>query len=83
MVNKTKIANVLGIDRKTIGNWEKNRPLLFKIVEEHFANEEKVKDCNDVEYLKEEIFKALDKLPENQVKMYFHLIMAELAKNGH
>lgn len=82
-MNKSEISRVLGIDTKTIYNWEKNRPELYNIVMEHFEGKKEYKDCNNVEFLKEEIFKALDKLPENQVKMYFHLIMAELAKNGH
>ncbi|PCI27267.1 MAG: hypothetical protein COB67_08925 [SAR324 cluster bacterium] len=82
-MKKEEIAKLFNISRQTLNNWEKDKPELFKIIEGHFEKEKEVKDCNDVNYLKDEIFKALDKLPENQVKMYFHLIMAELAKNGH
>lgn len=82
-MTKKEISEILGVDQNTIKNWERSRPNLHKIVMEHFEKEKDTKNCNDVTYLKEEIFKALDKLPENQVKMYFHLIMAELAKNGH
>ena len=83
-----RISEETGKSTSTLYDWkksEKNKKL-YETLEQHIFNldqEKELKNCNDVNYLKEEIFKALDKLPENQVKMYFHLIMAELAKNGH
>lgn len=81
-MNKKEICEILEIDNGTLKNWEKNRPKLHTIVMKHFE-EENHTDLNDIEYLKKEICKAIDKLPETKTKKFYHLMMAELADMGH
>ncbi len=82
-MTKKEISEILGIDQNTIKNWERNRPELHKIVMEHFEEYKIKPDLNNPEYLKEEMIKAIDKLPEHKTKKFFHLMMAELAEMGH
>jgi len=81
-MTKKEISEILGIDQNTLKNWETGRPELHKIVMQHFE-EEKCPDMEDETYLKQEIIKKLDKLPKSQVKIIYHTIMLELAKQGH
>ena len=83
-MKKTDIAKILKVDYKTLSNWEKNRPELYEIVMEHFEDESKkiYPDLNDPKFLKEEMQKAIDKLPNHKVKKFYHLMMAELAEIG-
>jgi len=78
-VTKKEISEILGIDQNTIKNWERNRPQLHKIVMDHFENNPISHDLNDKEYLKNEINKAIDGLPQSKAKKFYHLIMAELS----
>ena len=41
---KKEIAELLGIDRKTLDNWQKNRPFLYQIVSEYFSRQEEKKE---------------------------------------
>ena len=81
-MTKKEICEILKIDNGTLKNWERDRPELHKVVMQHF-NEEKCMDLNNIEYLKREMIKATDKLPENKTKKFFHLMMAELEEMGH
>jgi len=81
-MTKKEISEILGIDQNTIKNWERKRPILHKIVMEHFQEKEKYPDLNNPDYLKQEIIKAIDKLPEQKTKKFYHLMMAELAEMG-
>jgi len=83
MYSKNKIAEILGVDRKTLGNWEKDRPTLYKIVIDHFEKQTERPDLNDIEFIKKEINEAIDKIPKQKAKKFYHLIMAELAEMGH
>ncbi|MDD5212110.1 MAG: helix-turn-helix transcriptional regulator [Sulfuricurvum sp.] len=78
-MTKKEISEILGIDQNTIKNWERNRPQLHKIVMDHFENNPVSHDLNDKEYLKNEINKAIDGLPQSKAKKFYHLIMAELS----
>ncbi|MFA6143796.1 MAG: hypothetical protein WCW84_04775 [Sulfurimonas sp.] len=78
-MTKKEISEILGIDQNTIKNWERNRPELHKIVMSHFENEQVMPDLNDKEFLKKEINKAIDKLPQSRAKKFYHIIMAELS----
>jgi len=83
MITKKEISKILGIDQNTIKNWETNRPALHKIVMEHFEDGNERPDLNNPIYLKNEILKAIEKLPEVKTKKFYHLMMAELAEMGH
>jgi hypothetical protein len=46
---------------------------------DHFENNPVAPDLNDKEYLKKEINKAIDQLPQSRAKKFYHVIMAELS----
>lgn len=81
-MNNTEIADILNVDRNTITNWKKNKPELYKIVKEHFEEEKIIPDLNNPEYLKKEILKAIEELPKNKIKKFYHLIMIEMMELG-
>ena len=81
-MTKKEISQILGIDQNTFKNWERNRPELHKIVMKHFSSDTECPDLNNPKYLKEEMIKAIDKLPEHKTKKFYHLMMAELAEMG-
>ena len=78
-MTKKEISEILGIDQNTIKNWERNRPELHKIVMKHFEENKTYPDLNNPEYLKNEMVKAINKLPEQKIKKFYHLMMAELS----
>lgn len=82
-MKKEDIAKLFNITRQTLNNWEKEKPELYKIINEHFEKNQNCPDINNIEYLKNEMIKAIDKLPEHKTKKFFHLMMAELAEMGH
>lgn len=82
-MNKTEMANMLNMDYKTFRNWEKSRPEVFEIIKKHFENKNEYPDLNKPEYLKNEMIKAINKLPEQKIKKFYHLMMAELSEMGH
>ena len=82
-MTKKEISQILGVDQNTIKNWEKNRPELHKIVMSHFEDNKTYPDLNNPEYLKNEMIKAINKLPEQKIKKFYHLMMAELSEMGH
>ena len=82
-MKKEDIAKLFNISRQTLNNWEKEKPELFKIIEEHFKDRKLNPDVNDPEYLKEEMIRAIETLPHVKVKKFYHLMMAELAEMGH
>ncbi len=83
-LTKEEIAKLFDISRQTLNNWEKNKPELYKIIMEYYADEKKkvFPDLNNPDFLKEEMQKAIDKLPNHKVKKFYHLMMAELAEIG-
>ena len=82
-MKKYEIAENLGIDTKTLNNWEKGRPKLYKIVMNHFQENKTYPNLNNPDYLKEEMIKAIDTLPPAKTKKFYHLMMAELTEMGH
>ena len=82
-MKKYEIAELLKKKKKTLNNWKENRQELYKIVMAHFENIKEIPDLNNVEYLKSEMMKAIDKLPEQKTKKFYHLMMAELSEMGH
>ena len=81
-MNNSEIANIINVDRNTITNWKRNKPDLYKIVKEHFEKEKIYPDLNNPEYLKNEILKAIEQLPKNKIKKFYHLMMIELMDMG-
>ncbi len=81
-MKKYEIAKILGVDTKTLNNWKENRKELYEIVMKHFENNSEYPDLNNPNYLKQEMIKAIDKLPEHKTKKFYHLMMAELAEMG-
>jgi len=81
-LKKEDIAKLFNISRQTLNNWEKDKPELYKIIEEYFEERKEAPDLNNPQYLKNEMIKAIDKLPEHKTKKFYHLMMAELAEIG-
>jgi len=81
-LKKEEIAQLFNISRQTLSNWEKEKPELIKIINEHFEEKKEYPDLNNPKYLKNEMIKAIDKLPEHKTKKFYHLMMAELAEIG-
>lgn len=81
-MKKYEIAKILGVDTKTLNNWKENRKELYEIVMKHFEERKECPDLNNPNYLKQEMIKAIDKLPEYKTKKFYHLMMAELAEMG-
>ncbi|MFT5660997.1 MAG: transcriptional regulator with XRE-family HTH domain [Sulfurimonas sp.] len=79
-MRKEDIAKLFNITRQTLSNWEKEKPALYKIIEANFEENKTYPDLNNIEYLKSEMMKAIDKLPEHKTKKFYHLMMAELAE---
>jgi phage terminase Nu1 subunit (DNA packaging protein) len=81
-MKKYEIAEILGVDTKTLNNWKENRKELYKIVMQYFEEKKSNPNYNDIDFLKQEMIKAIDKLPEHKTKKFYHLMMAELAEMG-
>ena len=79
-MTKKEICEILKIDNGTLKNWERDRPELHKVVMSHFENEKECPDLNNIDFLKKEMIKAIDKLPKHKTKKFYHLMMAELAE---
>lgn len=79
-MTKKEISEILGVDQNTIKNWERKRPELHKIVMKHFEENNNYPDLNNIDYLKQEMIKAIDTLPHNKTKKFYHLMMAELTE---
>jgi hypothetical protein len=47
---------------------------------DHFESNPITPNLNDKEYLKREINKAIDQLPQSKAKKFYHMIMAELTE---
>lgn len=71
--------------KSTLYDWknsDKNKKLFEALIEyiELKEQNEKCHELNDEEFLKKEINKALDRLPQSKAKKFYHMIMAELAE---
>ena len=84
-MTKNNIAQLFNITRQTLNNWEKEKPELYKIINEHFSQETKKKniDVNNPEHMIQEIVEDLKKLPPSQIKIIFYSIKMKLAEIGH
>ena len=81
-MKKEDIAKLFNISRQTLNNWEKDKPKLYKIIEEHFKEGKNNPDYNNIDFLKQEMIRAINKLPKHKTKKIYHLMMAEIEEVG-
>ena len=73
-MNKREVAEFIGKDIKTIYNWEKNNPNLYKILEFYFQKESEINPKH------EELIELFDKLNEKEQDFYISDIKARILK---
>jgi len=71
MYNQDKIAKLLNISRTTLHNWKKEKPYLYKIIMNHFNNEQNGEN---------ELLKLFDELTEIEKEMYISEIKARVLR---
>jgi transcriptional regulator with XRE-family HTH domain len=79
-MKKEDIAKLFNISRQTLGNWEKDKPELYKIIEHHFEDKKDNVNLNNEDNLNNEIINTLNKLPIKAKKKFYYLMMAELTE---
>ena len=81
-----RISELTGKPKSTLYDWKKSEKNIkvYEALKEYIElKENKHQDPNNSNYLKQEMIKAIDKLPEQKTKKFYHLMMAELAEMGH
>ena len=73
-MNKREVAEFIGKDIKTIYNWEKNNPNLYKILEFYFQKESEINPTH------KELIEQFDKLSEVEQEFYLSDIKARILK---
>ena len=73
-MNKREVAKFIGKDIKTIYNWEKNNPNLYKILEFYFQKESEINPKH------KELIELFDKLSEIEQQFYLSDIRARILK---
>lgn len=78
-----RISEETNKSKSTLYDWknsEKNKKLFEALIEyiELKEQNQKCHELDDKEYIKQEINKAIDRLPQSKVKKFYHMIMAEL-----
>ncbi|EAT97214.2 hypothetical protein [Campylobacter concisus] len=73
-MNKREVAEFIGKDIKTIYNWEKNNPNLYKILEFYFQKESEINQKH------KELIELFDKLNEKEQDFYISDIKARILK---
>ena len=79
-MKKYEIAEILGVDTKTLNNWKENRKELYEIVMKHFEEKKTYPNFEDKDYMTNEINNDLKKLPLRQVKIIYYTIKTKLAE---
>ena len=80
-----RISEITGKPKSTLYDWKKSEKNIkvYEVLREYiYLKENNYKDINNTSFLKEEMIKAIDKLPEHKIKKFYHLMMAELAEMG-
>jgi len=79
-----RISELTGKPKSTLYDWKKSEKNIkvYEVLKEYIELKEKYTDVNNPNYLKQEMIKAIDKLPEHKTKKFYHLMMAELAEIG-
>ena len=78
-----RISELTGKPKSTLYDWKKSDKnyRVYKALEEYVELKEKERpDFESKEFLKEEISKAINRLPKQKAKKFYHLIMAELTE---
>nr|DAS66044.1 MAG TPA: transcriptional repressor DicA [Inoviridae sp.] len=73
-MNKREVAEFIGKDIKTIYNWEKNNPNLYKILEFYFQKESEINPKH------KKLIELFDKLSEIEQEFYLSDIKARILK---
>ena len=73
-MNKREVAKFIGKDIKTIYNWEKNNPNLYKILEFYFQKESEINPTH------KELIELFDRLSEMEQQFYLSDIRARILK---
>ena len=73
-MNKKNVAEFIGKDVKTIYNWEKTNPNLYKILEFYFQEEKEINPRH------KELVELFDKLNEMEQQFYLSDIRARILK---
>lgn len=73
-MEKKEIANLLDIELRTLYNWEKNNPNLYKILEFYFQKESEINPTH------KELIELFDKLSEMEQQFYLSDIRARILK---
>ena len=82
-MTQEEIANKLNINLRTLSNWKKNRKEVYNFIVEKIKDDELNKEKGTKDYIQEEMFEAIKKLPEAKAKKFYYLMMAELTEMGH
>ncbi|NCO02532.1 MAG: hypothetical protein GW906_12025 [Epsilonproteobacteria bacterium] len=82
-----RISELTGKPKSTLYDWkksEKNIKVYEALAEYVELKDSNInKDISNPDYLKKEIIKAINTLPNAKVRKFYHLMMAELAEMGH
>ena len=73
-MNKKNVAEFIGKDIRTIYNWKKTNPNLYKILEFYFQKE------NEINPTHKELIELFDKLSEIEQQFYLSDIKARILK---
>ena len=73
-MNKKNVADFIGKDIRTIYNWKKTNPNLYKILEFYFQKE------NEINPKHKELIELFDKLNEMEQEFYLSDIRARILK---
>uniref|UniRef100_UPI000CD90E7D histidine kinase n=1 Tax=Campylobacter concisus TaxID=199 RepID=UPI000CD90E7D len=73
-MNKREAAKFIGKDIKTIYNWEKTNPNLYKILEFYFQKESEINPTH------KELIELFDRLSEIEQQFYLSDIKARILK---
>lgn len=73
-MNKKEVAEFIGKDIKTIYNWEKTNPNLYKILEFYFQKESEINQTH------KKLIELFDKLSEIEQQFYLSDIRARILK---
>jgi len=81
-----RISEITGKPKSTLYDWKKSQKNIkvYEALKEYIELKENTcRDLNNIDYLKKEMIKAIDELPKQKTKKFYHLMMAELAEMGN
>jgi len=80
-----RISEETGKPENTLRDWEKSNVNngVFQALKEYVEIKDNKAKLNEIDSIKNELLKELDKLPKNKIKKFYHLIMAEIAEQDN